>query len=142
MHTNSLVKKLLGVDKIAIENVYFEGTENDETFIAKVRPFTRETRRCPLCEKQCPGYDCANTNRRWRSLDFGSMRVYIEACAPRIRCPEHGVIVAKVPWARHDSDYTKGHKYMTVVVNHKTGHLVRGTPLRGRSLSLLGIPEI
>jgi len=113
--------------------------------------------------------------------------VYIEATAPRVQCPEHGVVVAKVPWARHDSDYTydfetavtwlalhataqdvseyfridwhtvgsiarrvqksledeqpsrfdnleaigidetsykKGHKYMTVIVDHKTGHLI------------------
>jgi transposase len=104
-----------------------------------------------------------------------------------VKCPEHGVKVSKVPWARHDSDYTydfetavtwltlhatmqdvseyfrikwdtvgsitrrvqksleesessrfdnleeigidetsykKGHKYMTVVVNHKNGHLI------------------
>jgi transposase len=120
-------------------------------------------------------------------LDFGSERVYIEASTPRVKCPKHGVVVAKVPWARHGSEYTydfeaavtwlalhataqdvaeyfrikwhtvgsiaqrvqealekeeasrfdnlekigidetsykKGHKYMTVVVNHKTGHLI------------------
>jgi transposase len=113
--------------------------------------------------------------------------VYIESNSPRIKCLEHGVIVARVPWARHGSDFTndfetavtwfalhacasdvseyfrikwdtvgsivkrvqdtleqskenrfdnleeigidetsykKGHKYMTVVVNHKTGGLV------------------
>jgi len=115
------------------------------------------------------------------------MRVYLESTTPRINCEEHGVLVARVPWARHNSDYTyefetavtwltlhttmqdvaeyfrikwdtvgsiaqrvqqsleaaapsrfnnlneigidetsykKGHKYMTVIVNHETGHLI------------------
>ena len=118
---------------------------------------------------------------------MGTTGIQIEACAPRIKCPEHGVIVARVPWARHGSDFTydfetavtwltlhataqdvadyfrikwdtvgsiakrvqeslekdqpsrfddleeigidetsykKGHKYMTVVINHKTGNLI------------------
>lgn len=29
------------------------------------------------------------------------MRVFLEADAPRVRCAEHGVVVAHVPWARH-----------------------------------------
>jgi transposase len=32
---------------------------------------------------------------------------FVEADAPRVRCPEHGVVVARVPWARHDSRFTK-----------------------------------
>jgi transposase len=34
-------------------------------------------------------------------LDAGTMRVYLEADAPRVSCAEHGVVVAAVPWARH-----------------------------------------
>ena len=141
--------------------------------------------RCSKCGKHCIGYD--SRMRRWRSLDFGSIRVYLESKAARVRCPGHGVTVARVPWARHDSDYTydfetavtrsalhmtatavseffridwhtvgsickriqksmetlqpgqfdnleetgtdetsckKGHKYMTIVIKHKTGALV------------------
>jgi len=123
--------------------------------------------------------------------------VYIEAVAPRVKCREHGVVVAKVPWARHDSSYTydfetavtwltlhatmrdvseyfrikwdtvgsiarrvqasleqsspsrfenleqiaidetsykKGHKYMTVVINHKTGHLIWARKGHGKTV--------
>jgi transposase len=44
--------------------------------------------------------------RRLRGLDLGTTRVFLEAEAPRVRCREHGVVVAAVPWARHDSPFT------------------------------------
>lgn len=37
--------------------------------------------------------------RRW-------IRVYLEADSPRVRCCEHGVVAAQVPWARHGSGRT------------------------------------
>jgi transposase len=37
---------------------------------------------------------------------MGTTRVYLQAAAPRVRCPAHGVIVAAVPWARHGSRFT------------------------------------
>jgi transposase len=30
----------------------------------------------------------------------------LEADAPRVKCPAHGVVVAHVPWARHDAGHT------------------------------------
>ena len=187
MHTKSLIKKLIKIENIAVENVCFESVGDEEILVVRIRPYSRRAGRCPICSKRCPGYDSGRTLRRWRSLDLGSTRVYLEAFAPRVKCPEHGVIVAFVPWARHASDYTsdfetavtwltlhaaatdvseffriewhtvgsiarrvqetletsqpsrfddleeigidetsykKGHKYMTVVVNHKTGALI------------------
>jgi transposase len=32
--------------------------------------------------------------------------VFVEAEAPRVRCVEHGVVVAHVPWARHGAGHT------------------------------------
>ena len=106
MHINTVIKRLLRIEKIVVEDVYFEDAVGEEAFIVQARPPSREKRRCPICNKRCPGYDLADRKRRWRSLDFGSLRVYIEANAPRIKCPKHGVLVAKVPWARHKADYT------------------------------------
>jgi len=34
------------------------------------------------------------------------MRAVLEADTPRVRCREHGVVVAWVPWARHDTGHT------------------------------------
>jgi transposase len=40
-------------------------------------------------------------------LDLGPVRAVIEADAPRVSCPAHGVVVAAVPWARHDAGHTR-----------------------------------
>jgi transposase len=40
-------------------------------------------------------------------MDLGQMRAFIEADAPRVRCREHGVVVAAVPWARHNVGHTR-----------------------------------
>jgi transposase len=40
-------------------------------------------------------------------LDFGTRRAYLEADQPRVRCPEHGVTVTAVPWARHGAGHTR-----------------------------------
>jgi transposase len=31
----------------------------------------------------------------------------LEADAPRVECKQHGVVVAAVPWARHDAGFTR-----------------------------------
>ena len=54
-----------------------------------------------------PGYDWGEGRRRWRALDLGTSFAYLEAEAPRVSCTEHGVVVAAVPWARHDSSFTR-----------------------------------
>jgi len=103
----SVMKKLLNVKGIVVEDIGFEPFGNDETLIVKVRPMARQKSRCGLCGKKSPGYDSGTKARRWRSLDFGTFRVYIEYDLPRVRCRKHGVIAARVPWARHDSWFTR-----------------------------------
>ena len=197
MHTKTMVKHLLKIDRMIIEDVCFEANNEEEDLVIRARPFSRDTLRCPHCGKRSQGYDMFRKTRRWRSLDFGGTRVYIEAFAPRVRCSEHGVVVAKVPWARHSSGYTydfemavtwltlhataqdvaeyfriewrmvgaiaqrvqktleesqinrfddleqigidetsykKGHKYMTVIVNHKTGSLIWAAKGHGKEV--------
>src|SRR5664280_2749233 len=56
--------------------------------------------------KRCSGYDQGAGRRRWRTLDLGLIRAFLEADAPRVRCAEHGVIAAQVPWARHGAGHT------------------------------------
>jgi transposase len=40
-------------------------------------------------------------------LDFGRAQTFVCARVPRVRCPEHGVVVAAVPWARHAARHTR-----------------------------------
>jgi transposase len=43
---------------------------------------------------------------RWRGLDLGTTPVFLQAAIGRVSCPEHGVVVAAVPWARAGSRFT------------------------------------
>ena len=188
MRSARVWKRLLGVEHTVVEEVVFD--EEADAVVALVRPTRSRRRRCAVCQRRCSGYDQGEGRRRWRGLDLGVVRVFLEADAPRVRCPAHGVVVAAVPWARHgawftrafedtaawlavhtsrvavaellrvawrtvgrmvtrvaqeagqDSDrleglrrigideisHRKGHRYLTVVVDHDTGRLVWAAP--------------
>jgi len=100
-----LWERLLGVERTVVDQVVFD--EEDEVIVASVRPRKGAKRRCGICSKRCPGYDQGEGSRRWRTLDLGTIPTYLEADAPRVSCPEHGVVVASVPWARHDAGHTR-----------------------------------
>jgi transposase len=186
-------RALLGVEKAVIERVeLLDGA----VLIAHVRAARGPQGRCGLCRRRCPRYDLGGGRRRWRGLDLGTVRTFVEADAPRVSCPEHGVTVAHVPWARHGAGHTvafdatvawlavhtsksavtqlmriawrsvgsivarvwadmdaaagdrlvglrrigideisykRGHRYLTVVVDHDTGRLLWALPGRDRA---------
>ena len=188
MRSARVWKRLLGVEHTVVEEVVFD--EEADAVVAMVRPTRSRRRRCAVCQRRCSGYDQGEGRRRWRGLDLGVVRVFLEADAPRVRCPAHGVVVAAVPWARHGAWFTrafedtaawlavhtsrvavaellrvawrtvgrmlarvaeeadqgvdrlaglrrigideishrKGHRYLTVVVDHDTGRLVWAAP--------------
>jgi transposase len=106
----SVWKVLLGVEqRVVVEGVGLEVDDGtgEVLVVASVRPSQRAASRCGRCGRRCPGYDRGNGRRRWRGLDLGTMRVFLETEAPRVRCAVDGVVVAEVPWARHDSAFTK-----------------------------------
>lgn len=185
---------LLGVEKTVVESVEFVGDGGGQ-FVVHVRAARAARSRCGICRRRCGRYDCGHGRRRWRALDAGAMRVFVEADAARVCCPEHGVVVAHVPWARHGAGHTmafdqtvawlvtqcsksavtelmriawrtvgaivarvwadvdalgdrldgltrigidevsykRGHRYLTVVVDHDTGRLVWAMPGRDRA---------
>ena len=96
--------RLLGLARAVVEDVW---VDDDGAVIVAARPRAREQGRCGICRRRCPGYDCGEGRRRWRALDLGTTMAYVEAEAPRVQCKRHGVIVAAVPWARHDSWFTR-----------------------------------
>ena len=99
--------RLLGVQGTIVEDVVLEGEEGEEpTLVVAVRLRRGDQGRCGKCRKRCPREDRGEGRRRWRHLDLGVVRCVIEAEAPRVRCPEHGVVVAWVPWARHAARHT------------------------------------
>jgi transposase len=98
---------VLGVEHTVIEALDLELDPGGQLVVlARVRPARRAASRCPRCGRRCPGHDRGDGRRRWRGQDLGSLRVFLEAGAPRVSCRVHGVIVAAVPWARHGSWFT------------------------------------
>jgi transposase len=102
----SLWRGLLGVAKTVIEPVEFD--EDAQVLVAHVRPTNRQRGRCGVCLRRSPGHDAGAGRRRWRTLDLGTIRAEVEADAPRVACRTHEVVVASVPWARHDAGHTYG----------------------------------
>lgn len=105
--------RLLGVEQTVIEQVEAEESEpvdggpEDLLIVAHARPAKGRRQRCGICERRCAKYDNGEGRRRWRALDLGTVQAVIEANAPRVSCPEHGVVVAAVPWARHGAGHTR-----------------------------------
>jgi transposase len=100
----SVFARLLGLGRAVVEQVK---VDEDGAVVVEARPRVRERSRCGLCGRRCPGYDQGEGRRRWRALDLGATKAFVEAGAPRVECGRHGVVVARVPWARHDSWFTR-----------------------------------
>ena len=95
---------MLGLVGAVVEGVEFD--EVEQAIVVSVRPRKASRRRCGRCGVRCPGYDQGEGRRRWRALDLGTVRAFLEADSPRVRCLEHGVVAAQVPWARHGAGHT------------------------------------
>ena len=88
---------------VVIEDVREDGKD----IVVSCRLRTNAVRRCGQCGRRCGRYDAGEGRRRWRALDAGTAKVFIEADAPRVRCRDHGVVVAAVSWARHGAGHTR-----------------------------------
>ena len=107
--TNTLCKKLLNVKTAVIEGADFHADGDGVNHILiHARPNVWHKDDCPFCHKRCRRYDRKNPQPRiWRGLDWGGTLVEISYDTHRIECPEHGVLVADVPWAYPGSGFTK-----------------------------------
>ena len=100
VRSSRLWVKLLGCENTLIEDADWQeegcgdGSGPVLRLIVHVRPHKRLVHRCGICGKKRPRYDRGQGRRRWRALDLGTVRAYLEADAPRVSCPEHGVITA------------------------------------------------
>lgn len=106
MQSKRLWARAVGVDRrVVIEGVGVD--VGDESVVVSCRLRKNAMLRCGVCERRSGRYDSGEGRRRWRSLDAGTTKVFIEADAPRVRCRDHGVTVAWVPWARHGAGHTR-----------------------------------
>ena len=96
------------VEDVSIETETSRGRNpvTSEVLVFGVRPKASHSGRCSRCRRRCPGYDGGDGTRRWRTLDVGTTKAYLQAPAPRVECAEHGAVVAHVPWARPAANHT------------------------------------
>ena len=110
MRADNFIRTLIGYGKIDV--LGFE-TEQDKyhpsepIFVASVELWEEAQYRCPICGQKCGKYDSANDVMRWRGLDMGKRKFYIECKHPRCLCPQHGALKSQVPWAFPNSNYTR-----------------------------------
>ena len=105
MRAKELVQAIIGSKGFVVEDITVSAEMNE--IILSVRPTRRERCRCGICRRKAPLYDRGRGKRRWRCLDVGAQKGYVEAESPRVCCRKHGVVTAAVPWARHSSRFTK-----------------------------------
>lgn len=108
MRSAKVWARLLGIAGAIVEAVSLD-VHGD--VVVRVRLDRRRRNCCGICGRRSPRYDQGGSgetrHRRWRALDLGFTRCYLEAAAPRVRCSQHGVVVARVPWAEHGARSTR-----------------------------------
>ena len=106
---NTLCKQLLGVKSAVVtRHDFYQDSDGVNHLRIHARPDRRHENDCPFCHKRCRLYDVqTRLPRTWRALDWGGTLVEIQYRTHRIQCPEHGVLVADVPWAYPGSGFTK-----------------------------------
>ena len=106
---DTLLKKALNVNGMVIESHRFYDDDHGVKHLRMTaRPNAWHLNDCPFCHRRLPGYDAPAKNLKvWRALDFGGILVEIEYRTHRVKCPEHGVVTADVPWAYPGSCFTR-----------------------------------
>lgn len=101
MRVTTAFNRLLRLEGASVTGVSFE----QAGIVAKVR-LRRRRRACSACGQLCKATHDTHT-RRWRHLDLGRTRCFIEAQLCRVKCPDCGVRVEAVPFARPAARHTR-----------------------------------
>jgi len=114
----SKVSQLTREDDVRVSRAFSRLLRLDGIWVRQVQFFTdrvvvrvalrRRRLRCPLCEFSTPHrHNRQSVESTWRHLDLGVWRLELRAQLRRLQCPEHGVRVEQVPFARHRSGFTR-----------------------------------
>jgi transposase len=94
--------RILALPGAAVSSVEF----TDQGLVLGLRRHRRRKLVCPCGHKTWARYD--RSRRRWRHLDFGATRVFVEADVYRLDCRGcHRVRTEQVSWARPGARHTR-----------------------------------
>jgi len=116
VRATTLFNRLLGLPGTSVSGISF--APGVVTVTVTLR---RRRLRCPRCEfSTAAGYDTRPSWSSWRHLDMGTWKVVIRASLRRLTCPDHGVLVERVPFARHRSGLTRDVEDLVAYLATKT----------------------
>ncbi len=101
MRVTTLLNKLINLQGLRVTGLHFE---DGAMIISIARTFKLLT--CPECGARKKGR-YSRSQRHWRHIGLWGNEVWLEGEIRRLRCANCGVVTEAVPWARHDSDFTK-----------------------------------
>ncbi|MBP7406636.1 MAG: ISL3 family transposase [Candidatus Microthrix sp.] len=103
MRVTTVFNRLMGLPATRVRAVNFQPDQITVT----VR-LTRQKLECPDCKYSTrASYDQRPKPSRWRHLDMCGRLVVIECSLRRVRCPNHGVRLEAVPFARPGTRVTR-----------------------------------
>lgn len=117
MRVPKLLRSLLALPRAAVVIDWHLVPETPQTradLVVWVRQKARKKGRCGRCGTRASWFDQGGGQRSWRHVDVGYATCTLVALAPRVWCPTHGATVAQVPWARHDSVFTRAFEDLVV----------------------------
>jgi len=113
----TLFGKLLGLQGLWVRSVRFGDGELRINVKKRAKLLT-----CPHCGKRKRGR-MSSSVRSWRHLGLWGSKTRLEATIHRMRCPSCSkVVTEQVPWARHDSDFTRPFEDAVGLMAQKTDH--------------------
>ena len=94
------------VQGLRLVGCWFEGSSD---FIIVVKPYKNGCR-CPSCDRRGKVIRTMPA-RRWRDLPIREWSVFLQYAPREIRCPTHGRLVERIPWAERSSRMTYRFEY-------------------------------
>ena len=114
MRVKKILMKMLGLCRETVV-VGWELFDGDRPRVeVRVRVKAGRRGRCGRCGELASFYDQGGGQRRWRHIDVGFATCELIADARRVDCGVHGPTVVQVPWARHDSSFTRAFEDVAV----------------------------
>jgi transposase len=114
VRVKSVLIKLLGLGVTVVVTGWNLEEGERAKLVVWVRRKAGVRGRCGRCAVAAPWFDNGGGQRRWRHVDVGFATCELAADAPRVNCPEHGPTVAEVPFARHDSWFSRAFEDLVV----------------------------